>query len=76
LNENAVFKVSGETCPSGSTLVAYEEALANKDLLSRKLGTWDIARLANGGSMDGPGYDSKIRPKDERGLGHALCKRL
>ncbi len=76
LNEAAVFKVSGETCPSGSTLVTYEEALVNKDLLSRELGIWDIARLANGGSMDGPGYDSKIRPKDERGLGHALCKRL
>ncbi len=74
--EEAVFKVSGETCPAGSALVTYEEALINKDSLSRKLGSWDIARLADGGSMDGPGYDSKIRAKDERGLGHALCKRL
>ncbi|EAW39366.1 hypothetical protein [Lyngbya sp. PCC 8106] len=72
----AVVKVSGETCPSGSTLVAYKEALDNRAVLSQKLGTWDIARLANGGSMDGSGYNSKIRATDERTLGHALCKRL
>jgi hypothetical protein len=74
--EAAVVKVSGEACPSGSTLVTYQEALNNRDVLSQKLDTWDIARLADGGSMDGSGYDSKIRAEDERALGHALCKRL
>lgn len=73
--EVAVFKVSGEACPSGFTLVTYQEALDNRAVLSQKLGTWDIAGLADGGSMDGSGYNSKIRATDERALGHALCKR-
>ncbi|BAY21533.1 hypothetical protein NIES2100_12880 [Calothrix sp. NIES-2100] len=74
--EDLILRVSGETCPSGFTLVTYEEAIENRDILSRKLETWDIARIAGGGSMDGSGYDSKIRQQDERGLGHSLCKRL
>ncbi|WP_427157197.1 SAV_2336 N-terminal domain-related protein [Aliinostoc sp. HNIBRCY26] len=71
-----ILRASGETCPSGYTLVTYEEAIENREILSRKLETWDIARIAGGGSMDGSGYDSKIRQQDERGLGHSLCKRL
>ncbi|MEH2334379.1 SAV_2336 N-terminal domain-related protein [Nostoc sp.] len=74
--EDQILRVSRETCPSGFTLVTYEEAIENRDILSRKLEAWDIARLAGGGSMDGSGYDSKIRQQDERGLGHSLCKRL
>lgn len=74
--ESQVLRVSGEMCPSGFTFVTYEEAIENRDILSRKLETWDIARIAGGGSMDGSGYDSKIRQQDERGLGHSLCKRL
>lgn len=75
LIEDQVLKVSGETCPLGYTLVTYQEAIKNKELLSRKLNLWDIARLANGGSMDGSGYNLKIREKDERTLGHCLCKK-
>lgn len=74
--EDRILRASGETCPSGFSLVTYKEAIENKDVLSRKLETWDIARLAGGGSMDGSGYNSKIRQEDERGLGHSLCKRL
>jgi hypothetical protein len=33
---------------------------------------WGIIRLANGGSMDGPGYGYKIRDEDDRDLGHSL----
>ena len=73
-----VFKVNGETCLPGSTLVTYHEALENVDILRQKLGSWDIARLADGGSMsgNGAGYDSKIREKDPRPMGNALCKKL
>ncbi len=75
-NNDTVFEVRSETCPPGSTLVTFLEALDHRDTLSQKLGQWDIARLANGGSMDGPGYHSKIREEDKRPLGNALCKRL
>ena len=72
----------GENCPSGSTAVTFAEAQANKDELCRTIsrgaggsaGTWFIARLAGGGSMDGPGYQCRMRPQDARSLGHALCK--
>jgi hypothetical protein len=74
--EIVFFRVTGETCPIFSTLVTYKEAVENQALLSKKLDTWDIAKLADGGSMDGPGYNSKIREKDDRSFGHALCKRL
>jgi hypothetical protein len=71
-----VFKnVVGEACPSGSVLVTYNEALKFRASLAKILGTWDIARLANG-SMDGGGYSFKVRPSDNRTLGNALCKEL
>ncbi|WP_086762804.1 caspase family protein [Nostoc sp. 106C] len=82
INESNVLKVSGETCPPGFTLITPSEASDNKELLSTKLGTWDIVRLADGGSMNGPGYqkpDSRntdIVVQDKRSLGNALCKKL
>lgn len=76
INNLDVLKVRGETCPTGFTLITPSEASENKELLSTKLGKWDIVRLEDGGSMDGSGYNSKIREKDERTLGHALCKKL
>ena len=76
ITASSVFRVSGETCPSGSTLVTYEEAMAYRNTLSQKLGSWDIARLSDGGSMTGSGYSSEIRQNDPRGMGHALCKKL
>jgi Caspase domain len=82
INESDVLKVSGETCPTGFTLITPSEASENKELLSTKLDEWDIVRLADGGSMDGSGYqqgnsrDTDIVIKDKRQLGHALCKKL
>lgn len=66
--------VVGENCPAGSTHVSFAEAQANKDELCRRLGQWYIARLAGGGSMDGPGYQCRMRAQDTRPLGHSLCK--
>ncbi len=74
--KTAFFRVTGETCPVFSRLVTFQEAMANKALLSEKLDRWDIAKLADGGSMDGPGYRSKIRANDDRSFGHALCRTL
>ena len=67
-------RVNGQGCPAGSVLLSFAEANANRDAACRVLQTWDIARLADGGSMDGPGYGCKTRPSDTRALGNALCK--
>lgn len=61
-------------CPAGYTLVTPQEARANQKAACQALGTWYIARLAQGGSMDGSGYKCQIRDNDKRGLGHSLCK--
>jgi hypothetical protein len=64
----------GRDCPARTTRVTYAEALANQSALCAMLGTWFIARLAEGGSIDGPGYKCRMRPHDPRVLGHSLCK--
>ena len=61
------------SCPTGRTLLGLAQATANQQDVCKVLGEWYIARLAGGGSMDGPGYGCKIRPADERSLGHSLC---
>jgi hypothetical protein len=66
--------VGDTTCPSGYSLATPAEATANQQAICNMLDTWDIARLAGGGSMDGPGYGCAIRPVDTRSLGHAVCK--
>ena len=68
-------RVVGDTaCPTGYSLATPAEALANQAAVCSKLGTWDIARLSGGGSMDGPGYGCGIRSTDTRSLGHSVCK--
>ncbi|WP_223635688.1 hypothetical protein [Corallococcus sp. EGB] len=70
-----ISSVPGDTaCPSGYTLASPEEARANAAALCGQLGTWDILRLANGGSMDGPGYGCGVRTYDNRALGGSVCK--
>lgn len=69
-------KFQGETCPTGYSHVSLSEAadINNRDKLCNILGKWDIARLANGASMDGKGYGCKVRSDEIRGLGHSLCR--
>jgi len=76
-NAESPFKaVTGDgECPSGYGLATPQEARADQQNACQVLGTWYIARLAGGGSMDGPGYKCKIRDKDDRNLGHSLCKK-
>ncbi|WNG45147.1 hypothetical protein F0U60_14295 [Archangium minus] len=70
-------KVTGDSpCGPGKTLLAPQEARASLSEVCAKLGDWDIARLAGGGSMDGPAYGCNVRDWDSRGMGHALCKTL
>lgn len=66
-------KYAGESCPMGTVVVSYEEALRHRDALCRKLGQWEVAYLGNG-SMDGPGYQCKVRPSENRRLGAVLCR--
>ncbi|MBX3247996.1 MAG: hypothetical protein KF901_12520 [Myxococcales bacterium] len=63
----------GEHCPGGWEPMSVAHAQANQSAVCQQLGQWVIARLAGGGSMDGPGYRCQIRPRDDRGLGHTLC---
>jgi hypothetical protein len=66
--------VAGKACPANTTQVTYAEAQANQQELCHKMGEWFIARVAGGGSIDGPGYQCRMRPNDQRDLGHILCK--
>lgn len=65
--------LEGETCPTGFRHVTAEVAGAASALLCPLLGQWDIVRLANGGSMSGPGYDCTVFDSDTRALGGSLC---
>lgn len=62
-------------CPAGFEIASFDEASANVQEACATLGTWDIARLKGGGSMDGRGYGCKIRNSDDRPLGNVLCKK-
>lgn len=70
---NTVVRVAGANCPQGQSHVSLADAEANRAAVCAKLQTWDIARLAGGGSMDGRGYNCQTRASDTRQLGHSLC---
>jgi hypothetical protein len=73
LDPKTVVRVAGGECPQGQAHVSLADAEANRAAICAKLGTWDIARLAGGGSMDGGGYKCQTRASDDRQLGHSLC---
>ena len=54
--------------PVGYSLISPAEAQESRGELCSLLGTWDIVRLGDGGSMDGPGYGCGIRAADTRHL--------
>ena len=70
-----VRRIAGANCPAGYSHVTYQKATRNRAAYCNRLQAWDIARLANGGSMDGSGYQCKTRAKDTRQLGHSLCEK-
>lgn len=65
--------VSGQTCPSGSRLMTFQEAQTEQNKICHSMGQWFIGRLAGNGSIDGPGYNCQIRPSDDRALTNAVC---
>ncbi len=63
----------GDSCPVGTVVVSYEEAMRHRDALCRAIGQWDIVYVG-GGSMDGAGYQCRIRPNETRRLKGILCR--
>jgi hypothetical protein len=74
--EYRVFNGDGE-CPVGYTIATYDEAVADQSSARQAFLNleWGIARLADGGSMEGGGYEFRMRGSDGRKLGHTLCWR-
>ncbi|MFO0581488.1 MAG: hypothetical protein U0229_04370 [Anaeromyxobacter sp.] len=70
----SVVKVAGPACPGGYLPVTIGEVDAHRDAVCGRLDRWDVAWLAGGASMDGPGYGCKVRGREERRLGHSLCR--
>ena len=71
---DADFSRAGSTCPDGTLLADKVSADINRAEACGVLASWDIARLSNGGSMDGPGYGCGSRATDARALGNSLCR--
>ncbi|WP_164001899.1 hypothetical protein [Pyxidicoccus caerfyrddinensis] len=66
--------IRGDTvCPLNEYLMPVAEARAHQEQLCAQLGTWDIVRLADGGSMAGPGYGCTVEDLDFRAMGTSLC---
>ncbi|GAA6180886.1 hypothetical protein NBRC116594_23240 [Shimia sp. NS0008-38b] len=77
-------------CNDGQRHITFEEASTGKKRstdpndpgyvgdpgICSHLATWDIARLAGGGSMGGPGYQCSTFQDDSRGMGAALCTKI
>ena len=66
-------KATGETCPSGQRNVELWEVKKDAKAACAALAEWDIARLTNGASLSGNGYQCGVKENDTRKLGHALC---
>jgi hypothetical protein len=62
-----------DECPEGTQPASYVLTKAQSSLACEELGDWDIARLADGGSIDGPSYGCNVRAQDDRELGNTLC---
>lgn len=71
--QSAYTKVTGEACPSGQRAAELWEVKTDAKAACGALAEWDIARLANGASLSGPGYKCEEKDSDQRKLGHALC---
>jgi hypothetical protein len=76
INDVELVPVKGNICGNGQVLVTEQEALVNQNAYCNILGDYDIVRLADGGSMDGPGYGCNIRYEDRRDLFGVLCRAL
>ena len=75
-----IVKVTGDlrqnpdVCPPGKVSASRGEVMRNPQTFCSQLDTWDIARIAGGGSLSGPGYNCDAKKTDPRPLGHRLCQ--
>jgi hypothetical protein len=72
---DAYVEEGDSTCPGGYTLVTTAAARDNQDYVCSMLGKWWICRLANGGSISGPGYECTVFEEDTRHLGASVCRK-
>jgi hypothetical protein len=61
-------------CPSNMRLATVAEAaIFNKQACSALTASYNVARLANQGSISGDGYSCAVKNQDTDGKGHSLC---
>ncbi|WP_163832117.1 hypothetical protein [Spartinivicinus ruber] len=77
LNNDASGYEGSEYCKDGETLLDLKTVV--KDVsgycnLIDKTDRWAIVRLAGEASISGSGYGCEIKLKDNRNLGHGLCR--
>ena len=73
VNVDASFRITeGDGCDNGLpiSLAMVEQNVAQ---VCAALEPWMIARIGEGGSISGQGYQCEIKQKDTRNLGHSLC---
>ncbi len=63
----------GEPCPQGLEVVPQSVVIRDRQTICALLGAWHIARIGQGGSLSGPGYQCGLITDDTRTLGHSLC---
>ncbi|WP_437646922.1 hypothetical protein [Sorangium sp. So ce362] len=63
----------GGQCLEGFEHVDFATVSAYSAEICTHVGYWGIARIAGGGSIDGPGYGCGFRATDSRELGDSIC---
>ena len=72
---NTYTEVTGDgQCPYGTSLPGPSDMRTDTYDICGAMGTFDIARIANGGSISGRGYNCSVAGKDPRTLGNTICK--
>ncbi|MCP3142786.1 hypothetical protein [Pyxidicoccus xibeiensis] len=69
-----IHSIRGDTvCPPNEYLMPVADARTHQEALCAQLGTWDIVRLAGGGSMVGSGHGCTVQDLDFRAMGASVC---
>jgi len=63
----------GESCPPGLEVVSQRIIAQDRQGICQLMGPWYIARIGQGGSLSGAGYQCGLKTQDVRSLGHSLC---
>jgi hypothetical protein len=69
-----IHSIRGDTvCPPNEYLMPVAEARAHQEALCAQLGSFDLIRLAGGGTLAGPAYGCTVQDLDFRTPGASLC---